>query len=262
MNKTLFIAFSLGLIGCVADSAEVSFDDGKEDGAFKNTFPPLENTLYAFETDGCSNFPDGSWVACCKIHDLAYWAGGTETDRARADANLRDCVAATGNSATAQLMYSGVRAFGGPDQIETYRWGYGWRYNRGYKPLTPAQAKQVAMLTPADVTSMPIVTPSRLVEPYPMLSGNYCNDEAYYGFRSLLDPQVLASLTQFQGVVDEQDLSIRITTNVCHDSLSARLSVALINDQEGCGTPRYTDEQPTHFLASIRGSGDCAALLK
>src|SRR5262249_29503542 len=106
------------------------------------------------------------------------------------------------------------------------------------------------------------VTATRVVEPYPSLSGNYCNDEAYYGFRSLLDPQELAALTQFHGVVDERNLSIRITTNVCHDSLGARLSVALLNDQEGCSTPRYTDEQPTHFLASIRGSGDCAALLK
>jgi hypothetical protein len=242
-------------------SIEISITDGKADG-FQNTFPALDNTLYPFETDGCSNFPNGDWGDCCKVHDLAYWAGGTESDREQADSNLRDCVAATGNPEIAGVMYTGVRAFGGPEQITTYRWGFGWQYNRDYKALTPDQQQLVASMSPADPTSVPITPATRLVQPYPTLSGDYCNDEAYYGFRSLLRPDDLARLTQFHGVVDAPNLSVQITTNVCHDSLAARLSVALLSDQQGCATPRYTDEQPTHFLAAIDADGDCVSLLQ
>ena len=33
-------------------------------------------------------------------------------------------------------MYLGVRAGGSPYWPASYRWGYGWPYGRGYRPLT------------------------------------------------------------------------------------------------------------------------------
>ena len=96
-----------------------------------------------FSSDGCSLFPDGTiiernlWCDCCLNHDLAYWRGGTEEERKWADETLRACVLEkTGNRALSDLMYSGVRIGGASIFPTWYRWGYGWPYGRGNRPLT------------------------------------------------------------------------------------------------------------------------------
>jgi len=54
-------------------------------------WPALAAELKPFTTDGCSAFPDGTpahrdlWLNCCIQHDLAYWKGGTHTERLNAD---------------------------------------------------------------------------------------------------------------------------------------------------------------------------------
>jgi hypothetical protein len=108
------------------------------------------SSLHGFTSDGCSLFPDGTvkdrdlWCGCCFDHDIAYWQGGTEEDRKRADKTLRQCVIErTGSKALADLMYDGVRAGGHPAFPAWYRWGYGWKYGRGYAPLTEQEKKQV-----------------------------------------------------------------------------------------------------------------------
>lgn len=99
-----------------------------------------------FATDGCSRFPDHSlisnhdWCHCCVAHDLAYWRGGTAEERLAADEALRGCVeTTTRNRALADVMFAGVRAGGGPYFYTSYRWGYGWKYGRNYRPLSPAE---------------------------------------------------------------------------------------------------------------------------
>lgn len=98
--------------------------------------------LRPFSSDGCSMFPDGSlvkpssWKQCCLVHDMAYWRGGTHTQRLKADRALRRCVEeVTGDHALAESMYWGVRAGGSPYFPNSYRWGYGWQYERLYSPL-------------------------------------------------------------------------------------------------------------------------------
>lgn len=106
--------------------------------------------LRDFTSDGCSLFPDGElsgdrklWCGCCALHDVAYWRGGTEDERKRADEALRECVAArTGDEALARTMYVGVRGGGHPAFPTWYRWGYGWNYGRGYAALNEAERKQ------------------------------------------------------------------------------------------------------------------------
>ena len=107
--------------------------------------------LNEFTSDGCSLFPDGTlrdrtlWCNCCFNHDIAYWRGGSEDERKEADKALRACVLdRTGNKALAEMMYDGVRVGGSPVFPTWYRWGYGWKYGRGYKPLTGEEPKQVA----------------------------------------------------------------------------------------------------------------------
>lgn len=96
-----------------------------------------------FKSDGCSLFPDGSltdrrkWCDCCFTHDIAYWRGGTEAERKQADVVLKGCIRRrTGSRLLAGLMFMGVRTGGHPVFPTGYRWGFGWKYGRGYKPLT------------------------------------------------------------------------------------------------------------------------------
>jgi hypothetical protein len=113
--------------------------------------PPLwaADELADFTTDGCSLFPDGSpvernlWCDCCVAHDVAYWRGGTEAQRKEADEALRACVEQRTNKPFAELVYAGVRAGGMPVFPTWYRWGYGWKYGRGYTPLSEAEAVAV-----------------------------------------------------------------------------------------------------------------------
>jgi hypothetical protein len=109
--------------------------------------------LRPFTTDGCSLFPDGTahakdlWLHCCEAHDHRYWMGGTEEDRMSADLDLRSCVAAAGHPQVADWMLRGTRAGGTPYLPSSFRWGYGWKYLRGYAPLTDGERKQIAEST-------------------------------------------------------------------------------------------------------------------
>ncbi len=91
-------------------------------------------------------FPDGNritgddWCLCCLDHDLAYWRGGTEKERLAADERLKRCIAErTGDALLAQAIFTGVRIGGSPHFPTWYRWGYGWIYGRGYRPLSKAE---------------------------------------------------------------------------------------------------------------------------
>ena len=70
--------------------------------------------------------------------------GGTEEERLAADVALQQCIMEkTGNKELADLMYAGVRFGGSPYFYNWYRWGYGWSYDRKYKPLT-AEERELA----------------------------------------------------------------------------------------------------------------------
>lgn len=110
-----------------------------------------KDRLRDFTSDGCTLFPDGSpaerrlWCDCCFLHDISYWQGGTAEERLHADEAFRTCVKErTGSNALAAMMFDGVRFGGHPVFPNWYRWGYGWRYGRGYAPLTDAERLEVA----------------------------------------------------------------------------------------------------------------------
>lgn len=88
---------------------------------------------YYFTSDGCSLWPDSTWVECCVVHDMAYWCGGSADDRERADQALRDCVVRSGPQGMGTAMYLGVRAGGPPWFPVPFRWAYGWDWPHGYE---------------------------------------------------------------------------------------------------------------------------------
>ncbi len=105
-----------------------------------------DTQLRPFTSDGCSLFPDAAligaddWCSCCFEHDLAYWRGGTRTEREAADSRLQACVLEkTDNEVLASAMYEGVKIGGSPYFYTWYRWAYGWSYERKYRALTAAE---------------------------------------------------------------------------------------------------------------------------
>lgn len=112
-----------------------------------------DSVLSPFASDGCSLFPDASlistndWCDCCFAHDIAYWRGGTRSQRQLADDALKACVEEkTQNTLLASLMYEGVRFGGSPYFYNWYRWGYGWGYDRKYQTLSAAEIKRADAL--------------------------------------------------------------------------------------------------------------------
>lgn len=109
----------------------------------------MADKLDDFSSDGCSQFPDGTltqqnlWCDCCITHDIAYWQGGNRNQKKQADQKLRQCVLnKTNNTLLAGAMYYGVTIGGLPVFPTWYRWGYGWRYGRGFQSLNLFEKQQ------------------------------------------------------------------------------------------------------------------------
>lgn len=101
-------------------------------------------------------------------HDVAYWQGGTRNQRLKADEKLRDCVIAAGEPEIAKAMFAGVRVGGTPQLPTTWKWGCGWKVDRGYKALSAKELKEVDALAkkiPTNLEEVPIITPDLLKKP-------------------------------------------------------------------------------------------------
>lgn len=99
-----------------------------------------------FSTDGCSNYPDGTWgedsrkwFHCCYTHDIAYWMGGDQEQRRLADLQLNQCITHETNSLHGLVVELGVIVGGTPYTNLSWRWGYGFESGRGYKDLDYAE---------------------------------------------------------------------------------------------------------------------------
>ena len=94
----------------------------------------ISAAMDAVFVDGTFENPE-LWKECCLKHDIAYWRGGTEEERASADLAFKSCVAKkTGNAELAELMYQAVRT---GEALFPYMVSMGvWlAFGRGYKPL-------------------------------------------------------------------------------------------------------------------------------
>jgi hypothetical protein len=105
--------------------------------------PAHPPAISAFVSNGCSVFPENDTYACCYMHDMAYWQGGTLSERRRADLALHQCVVDVtgGNYVESGLIYAAVSIFGLPGIPTRVQWGYGWGDSRqtSYNALTPAE---------------------------------------------------------------------------------------------------------------------------
>ena len=73
-----------------------------------------KSDLKDFETDGCTYYFEGDvedrfkWMSCCLVHDVAYYRGGTEYERFKADTELGLCVARKDSVTQGKTMMTGV----------------------------------------------------------------------------------------------------------------------------------------------------------
>ncbi|MEZ4104086.1 MAG: hypothetical protein R3B60_02240 [Candidatus Paceibacterota bacterium] len=93
------------------------------------TTPPRE-----FKQDGCTLFPDkvfgSDFSEACLKHDIAYWHGGSEEERKKADTELRLNIADSGISGyyLQYFVYYGTQIFGDTwlTRLFEANWGFGW----------------------------------------------------------------------------------------------------------------------------------------
>jgi hypothetical protein len=111
--------------------------------------------LRPFTTDGCTMFSNGTksepdkWHHCCYKHDVAYWAGGSFSQRRNADLEFSRCLKEAGEPTLAVIGYIGVR-LGGTAVLPTpHRWAYGWTGVRGYWSLNPEEQLEVQKSMPS-----------------------------------------------------------------------------------------------------------------
>lgn len=115
---------------------------------------PQAPTLRPFTSDGCSASPDGipltansqAWLECCIDHDLSYWAGGSKAEKTLADNTFRSCIEDKGYKSVAYLYHKSVSVVPSAKTNFTYRWGYGWNYNRPYKTLTEVEKNKMTAM--------------------------------------------------------------------------------------------------------------------
>jgi hypothetical protein len=101
-----------------------------------------------FTTDRCSVVADLDQSACCISHDWAYWKGGSEEDRSRADREFFNCIWKTSRfPILAPIRWLGVR-IGGKKFWRAPRvaWNYGWNdfeWRDEDGPITEASQRPV-----------------------------------------------------------------------------------------------------------------------
>jgi hypothetical protein len=115
-----------------------------------NTWAQTEANLKPFVTDYCTLYVEGTraqpnlWRHCCLEHDLYFWSGGSLEDKKRSDLGLKECVAKTGATTQAVLIYAAV-VIGGhsPVHIKAKEWGNAWGGGRTrYLSLTESETAQ------------------------------------------------------------------------------------------------------------------------
>lgn len=96
------------------------------------TDPPKPNPK-----DGCSWTPDYNIASCCNDHDRAYRHGGSREQRKRADQKFRQCIRDKDHSILDDVYYIGVRMNAVPWLPTSFRWGFGYPYEKGHRDYTP-----------------------------------------------------------------------------------------------------------------------------
>jgi len=143
--ETLFVA-ALTIGAPTASSAATPHAAALAERQQPVTVDASRPAVVPFSSNGCSGFREATFFSCCYVHDLAYWAGGTWGDRARADRALWRCVYdVSGERIVADIGYLLVTLGAIPGRFIKDGWGRAWyNTNRGrYAELTDDERRVV-----------------------------------------------------------------------------------------------------------------------
>ncbi len=115
---------------------------------------PKKENLSWYQQNNNSKAVKVDWSQCCVAHDLAYWMGGSENQKALADNELSVCIRSsyrqqagidsvyTGHILWAVQQFGGPLVFGSPSTY-SFRWGYGWPIGTPFRSLNTEERQQV-----------------------------------------------------------------------------------------------------------------------
>jgi hypothetical protein len=150
-----------------------------------NILASQDNQLFPYTSDGCSMAPDNEfigghdWLECCVEHDKHYWIGGTSTEKDIADSNFKQCLTKTGmSSVESEIYYLAVQYGGSPHLGATWKWGYGWKNDRGYSALTKKEIKEEEQYSELFDLPIRVVTPHSFFKVFGDFgTKNYCKED-------------------------------------------------------------------------------------
>ena len=135
-------------------------------------FPVEGRLLKPFVSDGCTIAIDDwsmspAWKSCCVRHDISYWIGGTQAQKETADRQLHRCMSDKGYSRIAGIYLRAVMAFGLPKLRTSFRWGFGWNYERPYSPLKAEEIQQAEFWYGKDLKKLKTAAAKNRIRTYP-----------------------------------------------------------------------------------------------
>ena len=237
----------------------------------ENKSTPFKLELNPFATDGCTKYADGTkenptlWQHCCLAHDAAYWLGGTEPERLKADQELYSCVKATGDDSPARLMYLGTRAGGGPLGQNTYRWGFGWNRVRDYRTLTPEEMSMAYAMYGENLevlkkemseNKFPVTVPESYsyVSPFPY---SFCEEEIINHLSPLLSRT--ATVTKYDDFQIGNTYVIKIGLDICDESVEFHFSNQ--TNPQTCKKD-YAESKSINKFSNVNVSNKCLKRIK
>lgn len=141
---------SFFVLACLCVAAGFAASAQERPAASDRPDVPVES----FSSNGCSGFREAQFFTCCFVHDFSYWAGGSWTDRRRADKTLRRCIIDIGKDyARGDIAYLLIRLGVVPGYVGIDDgWGRAWRGDKRkspvrerFTPLTTEQKSTVAI---------------------------------------------------------------------------------------------------------------------
>lgn len=100
-----------------------------------------------FCTDGCSNVGglNSKYLACCVLHDYAYYVGGSADERMNADSNLRMCMQRVDSKSFWPIFRPGIFEMG-VSAFGDVAWGSAWGGSRefNFEELSKDERAEIA----------------------------------------------------------------------------------------------------------------------
>ena len=132
LASAVIVSLLVGSSPALAADRQASAAPSTAAAAPAHTHPSPE----PFSSNGCTGFREAKFFSCCYAHDLAYWAGGTRSERRAEDRALRRCLIDIGGTSLydeiiADIGYLLVRMWTLPGillgPLFDDGWGRAWR---------------------------------------------------------------------------------------------------------------------------------------